>query len=114
MGQLNDLTGRRFERLEVLHRTKKPEGYKNRRAYYLCRCDCGSIVTCNGGSLLNGHTRSCGCYGHDVLVNRNMRHGYAVREDKQREYNIWLMMKGRCYNKNIYESTKLIQIYERI
>ena len=48
--------GVRFERLLVIGLI--PDR-KNPRA--LCRCDCGTIVSPQRGSLVNGRAKSCGC-----------------------------------------------------
>lgn len=50
-----DLTGRRFSRLEVLG--VAPPGRKR----VLCRCDCGKEHVVLRWNLLNGKTESCGC-----------------------------------------------------
>jgi len=49
-----DLTGQRFGRLTVLHMV----GSKSR---WLCRCDCGNMISVHRRQLLGGNTRSCGC-----------------------------------------------------
>lgn len=57
MGAIKDLTGQRFGRLVVLR-----QGVHARRyVHWLCQCDCGLIVEVRSASLLNGHTKSCGC-----------------------------------------------------
>lgn len=51
-----DLTGKHFSNVIVLRRsgTKSPP-------QWLCRCDCGKEFVTRGSSLVNGHTKSCGC-----------------------------------------------------
>lgn len=56
--QIKDLTNNRFERLYVLSLdTSEHKGGPR----WLCRCDCGNIVSVNGTSLKNGNSKSCGC-----------------------------------------------------
>ena len=58
MRKLIDLTGKRFGRLEVLYRDPdKTEA----RPRWICRCDCGEVVSIEGVSLRRGFTKSCGC-----------------------------------------------------
>lgn len=58
---LKDMTGQRFGRLTVLHRDEsKPKGHGH-KAYWVCRCDCGNMVSVVGTNLRNGTTQSCGC-----------------------------------------------------
>lgn len=67
-----DLTGQKFERLFV----KEYHGSdKYGRALWLCLCDCGKEVVVPGKSLLNGNTKSCGCY--NLYVNK---HGHGFRD----------------------------------
>lgn len=62
-----DLTGRRFGRLVVLHRDdNKP---KSHGAYWVCRCDCGNIVSVISQSLTSGNTKSCGCLKSELTSN---------------------------------------------
>ena len=41
-----DITGQRFGRLTVLYRC--PENSKDRKAQWVCKCDCGNIVIVTG------------------------------------------------------------------
>jgi len=57
-----DITGQRFGRLVVIEKTKIPEGNKkDKRIYWLCKCDCGNERVVSGGNLHSGNTKSCGC-----------------------------------------------------
>lgn len=58
---LKDLTNQTFGRLTVIERdTSKLMGKEN-FAYWLCKCQCGNIVSVRGDHLRNGTTQSCGC-----------------------------------------------------
>lgn len=50
-----DLTGRRFNKLTVIWLS----GFKNRRSYWLCKCDCGNLKILNSTRLKR--SRTCGC-----------------------------------------------------
>lgn len=93
-----DLTGMRFGRLYI----KEFAGYKNRRAVWLCRCDCGNEKIIIGKNILNGKSQSCGCLRIDQTVERFTKHGLRSQNNDQTEklYGVWKSMKARCYNKN--------------
>lgn len=64
----DSLLGKVFGRLTVIDRVSKPQGIKGGDAYWVCRCECGNLVSVMGKSLKNGKTKSCGCYRHDKNV----------------------------------------------
>lgn len=65
--QKNDLVGKRFGRLTVLEISKnKHLSTRNMPTFWLCKCDCGSLVNVWRESLLSGTTKSCGCLLHDT------------------------------------------------
>lgn len=78
MGKLIDLTGQRFGRLEVLGRDYTKESGHGRRAYWLCRCDCGKEKSIVGYSLRKGLSQSCGCYNKEILSKRNPSNTYNL------------------------------------
>jgi hypothetical protein len=53
-----DMTGKRFNRWTVLSYVYTIKG----RAYWKCRCDCGTIKAINSQQLRFGKSKSCGCY----------------------------------------------------
>lgn len=61
-----DLTNQRFNRLLVLHRDMdRPHG-SGKAAYWLCKCDCGNIVSVRSDKLRKNIISSCGCYSKEV------------------------------------------------
>ena len=89
-----DLTGQRFGRLTVNKRA--PKKYNSKQAFWECTCDCGKIVIVPGGELRSGHTKSCGCYKTDLIVQQGTSHGLS----HSRIYSIWSDMKRRIFNSN--------------
>lgn len=59
-----DLSGKKFGYLTVLERDyqKDKENLKRGSTYWKCKCDCGNIVSVLRSSLIQGSTKSCGCY----------------------------------------------------
>jgi len=81
---IKDLTGQKFGLLTAI---KYSHSHK-RKAYWLCKCDCGNECVRVGSQMSYGKVRSCGC-----LAYANHRtHGYSQR----RIYNIWHCMVSRC------------------
>ena len=62
MGQyhLEDLTGRKFGYLTVLHRAPN-KGKNGRSTAWACHCDCGGYIETRATDLKNGKVKSCGC-----------------------------------------------------
>lgn len=81
---VRDLTGQRFGRLTVLFRAD----VISRKAYWKCKCDCGTMKNIRGDCLVSGRVVSCGCY-HDEI---KTTHG----DSKTRLYGIWHNMISRC------------------
>ena len=85
----------KFGRLTIL----KKDGVKNGNSTWLCKCDCGNIVSVLLGGLKYGRTTSCGCYKREKLIHvwdKNRSHGMSGSST----YSSWRHMKDRCYNKN--------------
>ena len=96
MGQLKDLTGKRFNRIKVVERVPNKTISGKTRVYWKCACDCGTIKEISGDSLRNGSTQSCGCLNSENLVGsaRNYKHGLASHPI----HIVWSNMKTRCVN----------------
>ena len=94
MGKLVDLTGRKINMLTVIKR----DGSQNKKAVWLCKCDCGKEIRVLGTSLTSGNTKSCGCLHRETVKNvglANKKHGMFGT----RIYTIWADMKKRCFDK---------------
>ena len=90
-----DLTGEKFGMLTVLGTadSRVTRGGK-KKSRYVCKCDCGNVVTVDGNSLTQGRTKSCGCRRGRNLPERNTTHGGS----NDRLYKVWSSIKTRCYN----------------
>lgn len=81
MSQRIPMEGKRFGRLTVL---RYSHTNKNKRAFYVCRCDCGKECIIMGKYLRNGDTKSCGCLNIDrvkEMGKNNFIGNAAVEED---------------------------------
>lgn len=64
MGNFIDLTGQRFGRWTVISRVGSDS---NKRAAWLCKCDCGRTKVVNSSNLIQGTSKCCGCTRKDSL-----------------------------------------------
>lgn len=69
MGKFIDLSGQKFGRLTVLHKSQKQNG----RIYWTCQCECGKIKDICASSLTSGATKSCGCFQREQCSISNSR-----------------------------------------
>lgn len=98
MRTLIDLTGVRYGRLMVIERAGSDK-YHN--SLWFCKCDCGKNTTVPTGSLKRGLTKSCGCYGVEMLKSgRNITHGLYGKKGSanRRIHGIWQGILRRCLN----------------
>jgi hypothetical protein len=100
-----DLTGQRFGKLFV---EKQIGSTKHKRRLWRCRCDCGNITDVQSNYLVNGETRSCGCY--KASGDARVTHGYrrdAKNKKQHKVYTAWCNMKHHCY----YETDPNYPVY---
>jgi hypothetical protein len=73
MRKYKDLTGLRFNRLQVV----SLEGKRNKRYYWNCICSCGNKKTVASNHLTLGRIQSCGCFWDESLkiLAKNRRTG---------------------------------------
>lgn len=102
MSKVIDLKGQRFGRLTVVELAEPHIDPKGRRlTRWKCVCDCGNTVEVLRNSLIQGHSKSCGCLhseiSREVFTKMHTTHGGR----HTRLYGIWCGMKNRCYNENV-------------
>lgn len=87
-----DLTGQRFGRLVVLEQaedwTNKNPSKLERKAQWLCKCDCGNEKIIVGSSLTRGLTTSCGCNKSEKTIQRNINNRKLNKYDLSGEFGI--------------------------
>lgn len=64
---LQNLIGQKFNKLTVI------DGpiIKNKKTFWLCKCECGKIKLARADQLKSGATKSCGCLKLSALINYN-------------------------------------------
>lgn len=84
-----DLKDKVFGRLTAV----EPIGKNNAGQYiWKCLCSCGAEHSTTGTSLVEGHTRSCGCLAREVCGKSSIKHGFANTP----EYGAWKNAVSRC------------------
>lgn len=69
-----NIVGHKFGNLTVLERDYS---IKDKRAHWMCKCDCGCTVSVMGKDLRSGKTRSCGCirsFGEKAISEYLLKH----------------------------------------
>lgn len=95
MGQLIDLTNKKFGRLTVIAKTEKRGS--SGAVFWNCLCVCGKTKNISSSCLRNNQTKSCGC----LFIESASAKGKAKRTHGMahtKTYRIWGGMKQRCYN----------------
>ena len=93
-GHIKDLTGQKFNRLEVLEFAGRN---KHNTALWKCKCDCGNITTATTYGLTHGAKKSCGCY-HIEKSRENFKDNATHGLSKTQLYTTWKNMRQRCNN----------------
>ena len=88
-----DMTGKRYGKLVALEYSHTDS---DKKAVWLCQCDCGNTCLARARDMRSGNTKSCGCYAIEAARKANTKHGAC----KTRLYRIHKLMKNRCYNQN--------------
>lgn len=105
-----DLKGKIFGYLTVLQDTGKSTPGRN--VIWECKCKCGNIVEVPGNSLVDGTTKSCGCYAkenssYNLLGERFGK--LVVIEKTEERKNGYVVWKCQCDCGNIcYKNTYLL------
>jgi len=86
------MEGERYNRLVVIGVSDERDGQNIRK--WLCRCDCGNLVSVSRNALIKGNNKSCGCLGREYQEKRKI----CFDADDKRLYHIWRFMKERCYD----------------
>jgi hypothetical protein len=94
-----DLTGRRFGKLQVLSVAQERDAHG--RLLWNCLCDCGNTVIAPAGQLTNGYRRSCGCLSHPPLkdwVGKQFGDLTVIAYDGKRDKKHYWKCKCICGN----------------
>ena len=94
---LIDMTGERYGRLTVVRLSERKTNQG--KPLWVCRCDCGNEVEVPRKRLIEGSTKSCGCYRREFSREQHTTHGQSRDGNAHtRLFRIWTGMKDRCNN----------------
>ena len=92
-----DLTNQKFGKLTALYPIYS--GDKNKHTKWVCKCDCGNIVSIDMGNLRSGKSQSCGCTNSSneeqiitLLIKNNINFNYQYRffDLATKEYDFYI------------------------
>ena len=92
MGKFIDLSNQRFGKLVVIKRAGANNG-----VVWLCKCDCGNMVSVRSGDLRYGAVKSCGCSRIEFLKRHPIKKTHG--QSGTRLYRVWRGMLERCQRK---------------
>lgn len=92
MSAFIDLTGKTYNCWTVLSFDNEHSTRDHKR--WICKCKCGIVRSVDRANLVNGISKSCGCYSRERARNRRNAH----HESKTRLYKVWVNMRKRCRN----------------
>ena len=108
------MVGFRSGKLTVAVRAR---GKNPKRAYWLCRCDCGRNRIVMGKYLRQREVKSCGCLNRQPLKGPQFKHGHANAGKITPTYTTWSGMVQRYINpkNNQYYryGARGIRVYQR-
>lgn len=122
MQYVEGVTGKVFGRLTVLEFV----GFREKRSFWRCRCECGQEAVVQYSNLISGHTKSCGCLqrtmwkenlklidGTSVTLLESMKNrtiasntsGYTgvYRQTKSGKWAAQITFKGKTYYLGAYD-----------
>lgn len=112
IGKVKDITGQRFGRLVALELVGfKADAKGNKKAVWLCKCDCGNSIEVCGIDLRSGHIKSCGCIHKEMLTKRNKEMSYNNTYDLSGEYGIGYDSKGKEFYFDLEDYDKIKNDY---
>jgi hypothetical protein len=71
--------------------------------FLVCECECGKVKTYRGANVINGQSKSCGCWRQKFpqkkpWISKRNKLRSTHNMSQTRSYNIWRGMKQRCLN----------------
>ncbi len=94
--EVQDLTGSVFGKWTVVSYSHKQEkkGTRGARHCWLCKCSCErqTLKPIAQIYLINGESKSCGCWRGEFAV----KHGMSWGENRHQLYSTWNSMRHRC------------------
>ena len=108
----NDLIGKKFGRLTIIEIKNKPDDYKSKGKYCLCKCDCGNEKIIRKHDVIHGNTISCGCYHREInspdLLGQCFGELIVIKQNNTDKHgNIMWLCRCNCGNEAVVRATRL-------
>lgn len=106
--------GEKYGRLTIIKEIEprmSSAGNKNRRM--LCKCDCGKEVEVSLTNLRRGHTKSCGCYKIEKIIDVGKEKKKYNTYDLTGEYGVGYTFKGEEFYFDLEDYDKIKDYYWR-
>lgn len=100
MPRFNDLKGQKFGRLTVIKRDESRLIGGKKRTYWLCKCECGNIVSVRADQL-GKDSNSCGCLKVEqdkINLSKYTAGKPTTGKSHTRLATIWYHILSRCNN----------------
>lgn len=89
------MIGKKYNRLTIMEFSHYN---KYNRPCWKCSCDCGKEVVVSQGSLVTGHTKSCGCSRYHNLTNKKFGRLLVLELDSRKNRQIFWKCLCDCGN----------------
>lgn len=73
-----DLTGLKFNNLNILFKVKHNEDKSYRKIYWKCLCDCGKETILSTSQIISNKTKSCGCLRKITNASNSIKSRYKM------------------------------------
>ena len=67
---------------------------------WLCRCDCGNIVSVVGDGLVSGNTKSCGCLRAEMKGNKHPMWKGGITKGRKK---LWNCIENKNWRNKVYD-----------
>lgn len=98
VGKIRDLTGQKFGLLCVVNLHGRDN---NRRVTWLCECECGAKKVVDSRHLVQGKTKSCGCYRNSISANNGKSGANKISGNLSHLYKPELTLEQRTATRNL-------------
>jgi hypothetical protein len=94
MKKIQVSAGDPYGRLTVVSEAPPKQYPSGTRRAFICKCECGNVVTALLSDLRDEHTTSCGCRQRECCAQMKLSHG----QHASLAYTSWNGMLQRCHN----------------
>ena len=111
IGKAKNLTNEKFGRLKPLYRIASDKA----GVYWMCQCDCGFYTIVLAQNLIQGKTKSCGCYGKEcskqsmIKMRKKFSEPWNKKDLTGQQFGQWTVIKKDEDNLDIHHTKWICQ-----